>query len=516
MVTLQLKELTQCERDSDIIEALDSLPQGLPESLEAILDRIPPLYKSLVRQALAWILYCRARLRLEHLALASCIPTQLESEFTKSQRFREKHQLRRIFPTLIYVHPDTQFVELFHYAVRQYLTNPTMSDGQTSNKHYISPEEGNEIVMKSCFTYLRSSMFTQPLLSPLQIQTRQREFKRKLSDRLVLYMIFGWTNHAKEIKRDEIVSPSVYNLLSSTRLASWSELWELEKLRDYPWWQDTEEDIEQREWPDELLCELGSSSPSRSAPGSALYYAAHLGFGNVVRRLLQTESPNTFGGRLSSPLMAALVNKHLEIAKILLDSGANVDFKDKDGNTALLRAVDQNDCLGAELLLRYRADLTKRNGKGDTALHLAIRKMAVGMISEELFGLLLQKPDVTNHTGQTPLHLATLCNSPRAVRKLLLSGANVNAIDTRGRSPLHEFARIDSNPSLEVFETLLEAGADTDLRDHMGYSALHWAVGAGNRRLVERLWRGTLGISIDSDEEVCFLNVRANLKEFTN
>ena len=514
MVTLQLKELTQCERDSDIIEALDSLPQGLPESLEAILDRIPPLYKSLVRQALAWILYCRARLRLEHLALASCIPTQLESEFTKSQRFREKHQLRRIFPTLIYVHPDTQFVELFHYAVRQYLTNPTMSDGQTSNKHYISPEEGNEIVMKSCFTYLRSSMFTQPLISPLQILTRQRELKRKLSDRLVLYMIFGWTNHAKDIEKDEMVSRSVHNFLSSEScLTSWSELWELDKLRDYCWWQDSEQDIEQREWPEELICELGSSSPSRSALGSALYYAAHLGFGNVVRELLKTESPNTFGGRLSSPLMAALVNEHLEVAKILLDSGANVDFRDKDENTGLLRAVDQNDCKGVKLLLRYRADLTRRNRKGDTALHLAIRKMAVGTISEELFELLLQKPDVTNHSGQTPLHLATIYSIRPAVQKLLLSGANVNAIDASGRSPLHEFARIESSPSLEVFDTLLEAGADTDLQDHMGYSALHWAAGAGNRVLVEKLLGETLGIS---DGGVCFLNVPANLKEFTN
>jgi len=105
-----------------------------------------------------------------------------------------------------------------------------------------------------------------------------------------------------------------------------------------------------------------------------LYYAAHLGFGDVVVELLKTESPNTFGGRLSSPLMAALANEHLQVAKMLLDSGANVDFMDKDGNNALLRAVDRNDCKGAELLLRYRADLKGRNQKGDTALHLAVRR----------------------------------------------------------------------------------------------------------------------------------------------
>jgi len=138
--------------------------------------------------------------------------------------------------------------------------------------------------------------------------------------------------------------------------------------------------------------------------------------------------------------------------------------------------------------------------------------MAVGVISEELLELLLQNPHVTNHIGQTPLHLATSCNIHLAVQKLLRRGANVNAIDDRGRSPLHEFAAIQSSPSLEVLETLVEAGANTHLRDSMGYSALHLAVGVGNRPLVERLWGRTLAISVDSDAGVYFLNTAANLK----
>ena len=72
------------------------------------------------------------------------------------------------------------------------------------------------------------------------------------------------------------------------------------------------------------------------------------------------------------------------------------------------------------------------------------------------------KPD-TNQLGgcegKTPLHMA---NTPDQVRALLDAGADVNAADDYGRTPLHRqsVAPRPSGENLEIVNMLLEAGAD--------------------------------------------------------
>ena len=60
--------------------------------------------------------------------------------------------------------------------------------------------------------------------------------------------------------------------------------------------------------------------------------------------------------------------------------------------------------------------------------------------------------------------------NPTIVRLLLQAGADANALDDGGLSPLHHGAR-NTNPM--VASHLLDAGADLDARDNDGYTALH-------------------------------------------
>ena len=70
-------------------------------------------------------------------------------------------------------------------------------------------------------------------------------------------------------------------------------------------------------------------------------------------------------------------------------------------------------------------------------------------------------------SGTTPLHLAAAKNSTPAVLEVLLkAGADVNAKTTGGVTPLH-FAAF-SNPSPAVLEVLLKAGADPRAIDGAG------------------------------------------------
>lgn len=82
--------------------------------------------------------------------------------------------------------------------------------------------------------------------------------------------------------------------------------------------------------------------------------------------------------------------------------------------------------------------------------------------------------------GKTTLHLAAEFNpDPQAVVALMKSGADLEALDDWGRTPLMAAARRNTAP---VVEALLNAGANPQAQDREGRTA--YAFAQGNRRLL--------------------------------
>ena len=73
-------------------------------------------------------------------------------------------------------------------------------------------------------------------------------------------------------------------------------------------------------------------------------------------------------------LFAAIWNNDRAAIRLLLDHGAEVDDDGGAGETPLLGAVAWSRFGGAEEMLAAGADPNARDGKGDTALHLMLRK----------------------------------------------------------------------------------------------------------------------------------------------
>ena len=182
-----------------------------------------------------------------------------------------------------------------------------------------------------------------------------------------------------------------------------------------------------------------------------------------------------------TPLMIAAANHpNLDVITLLLEHGAEVGAADVYGHTPLHAAADSSsNPETAALLLEHGAVLGARSQTGHTALHRAARNNPQVDMLAFLIG---QGADVNapDSYGRSPLLLVAENNrAPEAAALLLKHGADIGAADGTdfGGGPLHWAA---ASGNLGAATVLLSNGADIDARDLRGQTPLHWAVRAAS------------------------------------
>jgi len=103
--------------------------------------------------------------------------------------------------------------------------------------------------------------------------------------------------------------------------------------------------------------------------------------------------------RASTPLITAAALDKTEAARILIDAGADLNYKNADGSTALITAAAFGRPSVAAMLINAGADLNIQNNEGATALHTAAFLCRLEIVK----ALLVKGADRTlrNKTGQT-------------------------------------------------------------------------------------------------------------------
>ena len=155
-------------------------------------------------------------------------------------------------------------------------------------------------------------------------------------------------------------------------------------------------------------------------------------------------------------LMMACRSQHVRLVKFLLQQGANVQVKDKDGKTALHFACELTftwkpaSCDLLNCLTENGADIN------------ALRK-----------------------DNRTPLMVASSCGGVDQITFLIKRGANVHLQDKNGDTALHHAAR-NMNNSLEIVCALTAAGA-SQMCNNQGLTPLLVASSTGNNAAVEEL-----------------------------
>ncbi len=159
-------------------------------------------------------------------------------------------------------------------------------------------------------------------------------------------------------------------------------------------------------------------------------------------------------------------------ARALIDRGAAIDAKDREGATALARAAQAGKTALAALLIDKGADVNARAVDGSTPLFYAAEADRPGAIR-----LLIDRgadPNIPGRRGLGPLAAAAYNGSPASAEGLLKHGADPNALDADGKSAIvYAVGRANT----EVAALLLAAGVDVNRRYAHGLTALMWAAG---------------------------------------
>jgi ankyrin repeat protein len=185
-------------------------------------------------------------------------------------------------------------------------------------------------------------------------------------------------------------------------------------------------------------------------------------------KVQQKRRPKPTTKTKQSALFEAIDNDDAAKVKALIAAGTDVNSRDKDGETALMRAVCAWAPDIAKALLAAGAEVDARDQYGNTALIWATRCPS----GDEALKPLLDagaKVDARNKDGQTALFSAATISSDKAVQTLIDAGADVNAKDESGRTPLMSAADQDR---VGHVKTLLAAGADVNAKDNRGVTAL--------------------------------------------
>jgi len=465
-VTCQLQYLRHCLRQR-IRRALDELPDTLDETYDRTLEEIGKQNWEYAHRLFQCVAAASRPLRVEELAEFLAFDFDTDSTPTLREDWREEdpaHAVRSTCSSLLAIVDvdGSSVIQFSHFSVKEYLTSERLAESKgIISRFHVSMTLAHTIIAQACLGVL------------LQIDEDITEGDLERFP-LASYASEHWAGHA----RFEGVSSNIQDGMK--RLFDPDSHHVSVCLRIYD--------------PDEEIAHARSESPSQ-AKAPPLLYAAWCGLHDIVQFLIVERSQNVNArgfDREETPLIVASRQGYSEVARVLLEHGADTETRDNETYSPLERSSVNGHVEVLRVLLENHADVNFLDKNNYTALHSASVNGQVA-VARVLLGNGAD-PNAKTTNNETPLHFA---GYEGVTRILLEYGADPNARDSKNWTPLHD--ALEENRA-EVARVLLENGVDANARDANNRTPLHVASREGNLDSVRLLLQHSADIHARDDE----------------
>jgi ankyrin repeat protein len=459
-VHCQLEALRHCLAPC-VRRILAELPDTLDETYERVLREINKANREHARRLLQCLIVAVRPLRVEELAEVLAIDFDAPAhggipQLNPNWRWTDHHQaVLSTCASLIAIVDDdegSQVVQFSHFSVKEYLTSDRLSRSSVDVSHYhIVLEPAHTILFQACLGVL--------------LRLEDHVNRENLRDNpLVKYAAQCLFDHAQFGNVSSRIRNAMEYFFDADKphWAAWCRVQQIDKSLY---------GFKSGEWGDYAF---------------PLYYASLGGFYDLAEHLVDKhpEHINARGGRLVTPLVAALHRKHFQVAELLHRHNANVDVRVGWQYTSLHSACSEGILDIAQWLLNRGAVVNTQNHQCLTPLHTVAdhgRLQALQILIEH-------SADINFQTsfGKSPLHIATAPlvtrNHVDIMRFLLDHGANPNARDSFDATPLHYSCRwgksygFSREGTVEGTRLLLKHGAIVDAEDDEGKTPLQLAL----------------------------------------
>ena len=219
----------------------------------------------------------------------------------------------------------------------------------------------------------------------------------------------------------------------------------------------------------------------------------------LLQRGANLEARDRFGN--TALLLAARTSRY-KLVEELIEQGANINHQNLIGSTAILRAATANRTKNVVILLEAGAEFNLRNNKGLTPLASAAFNG-----DEDSFQLFLDRgaePDVWDNSQKTAIVYAAAKGFVSIVKPLLDTGINIDQRYGNDLTVLMWAAGYSNDvPPIDaanMVQLLLDHKAELDLRDNRGWSAMMIAANMGPSGVVDILIRAGASIHVESGD----------------
>ena len=197
--------------------------------------------------------------------------------------------------------------------------------------------------------------------------------------------------------------------------------------------------------------------------------------------------------------------------KLLVDNGINPNQSNRFKQSLLHLAAQSGQVTQIELLLEKGAEINAQDLSQKTPLYLAVVHGHLSAIK-----CLLDKgadPTIVGIEGDTVLHVAAFYGYTPIV-SLLLKYPLLHCVDEDGKQPIHK--AVWGHPKPDVVKLLLDAGANPNAVNKFGYTPLHWTAKHGHIESAQVLIKGgAISESVNQNHDLPFdLAVKWGQDEF--